>query len=487
MLIYMDVGRGVRHTVVISDIHLTEEVPGDDAWLNYRQRRFFPDDDFAALVTHLLARVGVGDRLELVLDGDVIEFESPRIVDGEHLVESARTEDEAVAMLSGVVRDHAVFFEHVARLAAEGHRVVFVAGNHDVHLALPGVRAALQGAIAKLLPSAEDSARVTVQPWFHQTDDGVHVEHGHQYDAYCSFRNPLRPLDVDGLVVQPTFGTLAFRHMISRMGYFNAYDERSFMLSVPRYLVHWARYYLFTRRSLAVTWFAGALRVFAEVLKSRPGRAVLATVRQQAAIARAAYAQTLALDAKALAAHADLFVEPVDKNPHRVVREMRLDHAALAMVAVAGLVTAAFKPKIGLAMALGAFVVGIVQELVAPRQPARAEYRRVEGVAHAIAKIYGARAVVFGHTHVPHATFEGGIVYANSGSWAPPVEETHGEAPRKPARPVVWLRREDGVQDAPLEGGLYRLVDGRLVPASVITTEEGAAIAESAKTILEPA
>jgi UDP-2,3-diacylglucosamine pyrophosphatase LpxH len=476
----MDRARGVRHTVVISDVHLTEEVPGDDAWLRYRQRRFFPDRDFAVLVRHLLERVvAIGDRLELVLDGDVIEFETPRLVDGQSFADSPRTEEEAVATLSAVVRDHPVFFEHLARVASAGHRVVFVAGNHDVHLALPGVRAALQAAIAKMLPSAEDSANVTVQPWFHQTDDGVHVEHGHQYDAYCSFRDPLRPLDTEGVEVAPTVGSLAFRHMISRMGYFNAYDERSFMLSVPRYLAHWARYYLFTRRSLGITWFAGALKVVAEILKSRPDRALMKTIREQAAIARAAYAQTLALDAKALSAHADLFAEPVDANPHRVVREMRLDHAALAAVAVGGLVTAAFKPKLGLAMMFGAILVGVVQEIIAPHEPAHGEYRRVESVAMSIAKIYNARAIVFGHTHVPHATFEGGVLYANAGSWAPPVEETHAEPPvderetrQKKGRPVVWVRRADGDRDAPLEGGLYRLVDGALVPANVISARE---------------
>jgi UDP-2,3-diacylglucosamine pyrophosphatase LpxH len=485
----MDRARGVRHTVVISDVHLTEEVHGEDEqWLRYRQRRFFPDQDFAALVRHLLERVvGIGDRLELVLDGDVIELESDRVGEGERFVEAARTEDEAVATLAAVVRDHPVFFEHIARLAAAGHRVVFVAGNHDVHLALPAVRAALQATIAKLLPSVEDSANVTVQPWFHQTDDGIHVEHGHQYDAYCSFRDPLRPLDVNGVEVAPTVGSLAFRHMISRMGYFNAYDERSFMLSVPRYLAHWARYYLFTRRSLGITWFAGALKVIAEILKSRPRRAVMKTIREQAAIARAAYAQTLALDARALTAHADLFAEPVDANPHRVVREMRLDHAALAAVAVGGIVTAVFKPKLGLALTLGAILVGVIQEVVAPREPARAEYRRVESVAMSIAKIYGARAVVFGHTHVPHATFDGGVFYANAGSWAPPVEETHAESPAKKGRPVVWVRRADGDKESPLEGGLYRLIDGALVPANVITTREASTIEDVGATLVAAA
>jgi UDP-2,3-diacylglucosamine pyrophosphatase LpxH len=469
-----------RHTVVISDVHLSEAEPGDDAWLRYRQRRFFPDDDFAQLASLMMGRLRDGERLELVFDGDLIEFEGPKVIDGQSRFDDMpRTEIEAVDVLSRIVRDHPVFFTAVARVAAAGHQVVFVAGNHDVQLSFPAVQVTLRRAIAELLPSEPTvGEHVSVQPWFYQTDDRVHVEHGHQYDAYCSFRDPLHPLDVDGREIQPTVGSLAFRHLVSRMGYFNAYDERSFMLSVPRYLAHWARYYLFTRRSLALTWFRGALKVVAEVIRSRPRRQVLATIREQAALARATYAKMLALDAKALARHAELFAEPADEAPHRVVREMRLDHTALAVVGVAGLVTAAFKPRIGLLMALGALVVGVAQEIIAPKQPIHASYRKVDAVASSIAKIYDARAVVFGHTHVPHCSVEDGVVLANAGSWAPGSDET--DTPdattamvqvRRRGRPVVWLRRPEDDPHARVEGGLYRLKDGALVPDSAVVDE----------------
>jgi len=61
-----------RHTFVISDVHLSEAEPGSDAWLRYRQRRFFPDDDFARLASLMMARLREGERLELVFDGDLI-------------------------------------------------------------------------------------------------------------------------------------------------------------------------------------------------------------------------------------------------------------------------------------------------------------------------------------------------------------------------------------------------------------------------------
>ena len=467
------VARGpLRHTVVISDVHLGEaEPPGDDRWLRYRQRQFFPDDEFVQFVELMLSSLSDDDAFELVFDGDLLEFEGPKVIDGVSRFDDApRSEEEAVEMLQRVARDHTRFFGAVARIASIGHRIVFVAGNHDAQLSFPRVQSALLGSIAAQLPPGDEAlARVSIHPWFYQTDDGVHVEHGHQYDAYCSFRDPLRPLDVAGMEIQPTVGSLAFRHLVSRMGYFNAYDDRSFMLSVPRYLLHWVRYYLFTRRSLAYTWLRGALKIMLELVRSRPARSLRATLREQAVIQRAAYAQTLAMDAKALAAHAGLFSEPADASPHRVVRELRLDHTALAAVGLAGLITAAFKPKLGLAMALGALAVGIAQEVIAPRESfsAGAGYRHVDNVARSIAKIYRARAVVFGHTHVPNAQIEDGAIYANAGSWAPTAEDAEMTRPSTKGRPVVWLRRPKDDPDAPMSGGLYRYRNGALVPHTV--------------------
>lgn len=469
--------RPVRHTLVISDVHLSEAEPGDTAWLRYRQRRFFPDAALARLRQIIAHRLGVGDRLEMVFDGDVFEFEAPKVIDGEsRYTDAPRSEEEAVEMMARVMRDHEVFFRAVAGLVADGHHVVFIAGNHDAQLALPVVKERLREWILALVDDADEGrvepSRISIEPWFYQTDDGIHVEHGHQYDAYCSFRDPLRPLDVHGREIQPTVGSLAFRHLASRMGYFNAYDERSFVLSVPRYVGHWVRYYLFSRRSLALTWFLGALRIVSKLLQSRPRAEVLAAVRDQAASSRAAYAKLLALDARALGKHAELFAEPADSDPHRVVRELRLDHAALAVVGVAGLVTAAFKPKLGLFMALGALAAGIAHELIAPRRPMHDEYEEIDDVAHAIAKIYDARAVVFGHTHIPHAEVQDGVIYANSGSWAPPIDETDLESSDPPGKPVIWLRRPDGSRDAKVEGGLYRLKDGALVPDRQVSSAE---------------
>lgn len=466
----------IRHTFVLSDVHLAEAHEGDGAWMRYRKREFFPDEDFRRFVDHALAALGPGDELDLVFGGDVIEFEGPRVVGQEMQFEDRpRTEDDALETLDRVVADHPVFLRAIADVARAGHRVVFVVGNHDVQLTFPRVQERLRAHVAAHLPELtrkEVERRVRIRPWFFQTSDGLHIEHGHQYDAYCSFRDPLRPLEPEGREIHPTVGSVAFRHLISRMGYFNAYDERTFMLSVPRYLLHWARHYLFSRRSLAATWFIGAVRVLKTMLAARPARELASVIRREAAAARAAFAEAHALDRAWIEEHAQLFAEPADDHPHRIVRELRLDNALFAAIAVAGLFVSAFRPRLGLALATSAVTMAIMNAVVGPEFGVASEYQRVEQVARKIAAIYRARAVVFGHTHIPRCEMEDGVLFANTGAWTPdaPSADEDDDAPRSRARPVVWLRRPADDASAPIEGGLYRFGARGLTTEMELTT-----------------
>lgn len=468
----------MRHTVVVSDVHLGEAAPAaptsEADWMFYRQSKFYPDADLRSLVTWIAARLGAADALDFVLDGDVFELEGPRVRDGVDVFdESPRTEEDAIDRTKRIVEAHEGFFAALASLVDLGHRVVFVAGNHDAQLTFAAVQSLVRGAVAeRALENSAALERVRVEPWFYQTRDGLHVEHGHQYDTYCSFRDPLRPLDESGRVVFPTLGSLAFRRVMSRMGHMNAYDERSYMLSFGRYLRHWVRYYLFTRRSMALVFLKGAIQVVRELLRSRPTQPILTIVREQARLARKAYAETLEVDAEALEAHARLFAPPADEHPYRVVQEFHLDNMVLGAIGLAGIVTAAYKPRLGLAMAMGALAAGIAQELLRPRKGTLYEQRRVDRAAREVSRIYGAKAVVFGHTHVPHAEVEDGVFFANTGAWAPQGE---GSEPAPEGRPVVWLRRSGEEEEPSLEGGLYRWREGELRPEVILGEVEEAA------------
>jgi hypothetical protein len=175
-----------------------------------------------------------------------------------------------------------VFVEALARVLADGHTIVLISGNHDVQLTLPEVRAVVRerlvsASLAILAEARKDTprdaieARVAFRAWFHKTPDGIVIEHGNQYDGYCSFRYPMAPFGKDRRAIQPTMGSLAARNLVGRMGYFNPHVESSFMLSTIGYLAHWAHYYLFSRRSLAFAW-AGARPHFPRAHARPPAR-----------------------------------------------------------------------------------------------------------------------------------------------------------------------------------------------------------------------
>src|SRR5262252_9536939 len=134
----------MRHTVVISDVHLCEIERSSGLWMRYRQRPFSPDGAIAEMLSDVLAEVEPGS-LTLVLNGDVFDFDAPRVKDGRSVfVDEPRTPDRAVPHLDAILDDHPVFVAALARLIAERHRIVFVSGNHDVELTLPSVRERLR-------------------------------------------------------------------------------------------------------------------------------------------------------------------------------------------------------------------------------------------------------------------------------------------------------------------------------------------------------
>src|SRR5262249_22288982 len=135
--------------------------------------------------------------------------------------------------------------------------------------------------------TADERGRIAFRAWFHLGPDGILVEHGHMYDARCSFRSPVSPFAREG-EIEPSFGSLVARLIVARLGTLNPHDDRSFMLGTLGTLRHWARHYLFTRRSIAAIWIAGVARVLL-TLRPRPIRDARAhRVRRRADLREAA-------------------------------------------------------------------------------------------------------------------------------------------------------------------------------------------------------
>lgn len=440
-----------RHVVVLSDLHLWQTTDGDELWMRYRHRRFRPDPQLAMLFALLGEHIPPGE-LELVLNGDIFDFDVPPIHEGQPTpARSPRREPEAVARLRQILADHTEFLLALARLLLLRHRVIFVIGNHDLPLHFAAVQdllrqqllSACRGLDTSFGESEEAalSACIEFHPWFYRSPLGIHIEHGHQYDPYCSVGDPVWPFHVDGSLYN-TVGTLVLEHLIGRLGYFNPNVESSFLLTTRKYLEHWLRYYWRSPRSLMRTFFFGALRILYELLAENglAGRGP----------------RLPELQSPAEAAHSSLFAH---WDVRATLRILCLDRMLLGLGLLCAAGAAWFSTLFGCILALS--VVGLYRHIYPQRSYEPAEvFIESQKLARRIARLYGVRAVVFGHSHEASGLYENGVFYGNSGTWAPMHADIECTTDLDPSRPVIWLRDEQGR----LQGGLYGFHAGRLHP-----------------------
>ena len=222
-----------KRTLIVSDVHLSQthpDIPSDPMWMRYRRADLHPDAEFAALVDHALADFE-GDAIELVFNGDVLDFDAPWVKDGQSSFEEFPVDDAGcAAQAERILSDHPGWFRAVARLLLAGHRVLFLSGNHDVELYWPGARAAIREhlvvlcrneAVAAPRVTPEEIAtsideRVRFRAWFHVTEDLIYLEHGSQYDIFNGVPWPMMPVGKKRDWVHPVMGKLAFKRTGSR-------------------------------------------------------------------------------------------------------------------------------------------------------------------------------------------------------------------------------------------------------------------------------
>lgn len=446
-----------RHTIVVSDVHLSQAHPPDEAdpfWMRYRRSDYHPDAEFEAFVARLLEACN-GEPIEVVFNGDVLDFDAPLVKDGTSTFDEFPLDDAGCAeQLRRIVADHPRFFGAAARLLAEGHRVIFMSGNHDLELYWPGVRTALReelrSAAEALSPSSDLSdleERVRFRAWFHVTEDKVYLEHGSQYDHLNGVPDPMAPVIADGSWLHPVAGKLAFKRTGSRMGYFNPYYEETFYMGASGYLRHFAANYMFSKRHIVRTWMSGALSTVGEILRHRRrGEHEL----PPASIERA-MRETGASREAVLATHA-LRVPSGERTMIPILRELWLDRIGLAgvVVVVASLAFAVASVTVA-AVVTGVLVAAFVAyEVVTPKPDIRT-YDSAPATVRQLFEIHGVKAMCMGHTHRPVGSWEGARFWGNSGSWCPAFVDRECTQPVLDGRPFLWLT----VDDVSVWGGLH--------------------------------
>ncbi|MBI5491002.1 MAG: metallophosphoesterase [Deltaproteobacteria bacterium] len=420
--------------LVVSDLHLADVEDNPDGWKAYKSSRYLFDDEFDRLVRRFVAEAEGGDRLALVLNGDIFDFDVVTAVPEKppwpvRRFERRRgldaTAEKSVWKLERMLEHHPRFLATLAGFVADGHELIYVLGNHDREFHFPEVRRALVAALERRAAAAGRSLaidRVLFRPWFHYVRDEIYIEHGHQYDMYTTFRHQLWPtVERRG---KPTLalpmGNLSNRYLMTRMGYFNPHAS-DYILNAFRYLVHWLRYYAFSRRSLVVSWFWGSLVVMVMLFRTKK-RLLFPPPEHAERLAEVAGEYGLGLDD--LRALGQLQRKPITSRMFRLFRELWLDRVLIALAMCSGTVALALLPVplwAKLMVPLSTFpLLYFIYEQLAEGETIFTLEQEIPERARAVARMLPARVVTFGHTHKPRLIPLGEtLVFVDTGAWAP--------------------------------------------------------------------
>jgi len=354
----------MRDVLVVSDVHLAPLARSAGAWMAYRRPERAVDAHLAAAIDRAVTQAG-GRGIDVVLGGDFLDLDAP-LEDAPDL--DARAEPGALHATLATLRDHPIVFLELARSISRGARVVFVPGNHDAQLAFPAVRLAVAQALG--VPYGDDR-RLRFAAWFHRVD-GVHVEHGHVYDPFCTMSRLHPALDACGTArLEPTLGTVGTRAVGELLGLVNPYG------------------------SDPLKDVSGRLDRVAGSLVGSPHEDYLA--RSAAIVRDLAGVET---DAGARAVSDDRWLRSVSGQTGADLGKVALHRYRWASKASAGdLADAALDPAYGYD---------------------RDTDERLRGAMGWIGRLHQADVVVMGHTHRAFAERRpDGRAHANSGTWAP--------------------------------------------------------------------
>ncbi len=210
-----DVVTGQANILVISDLHLGEEI----------RPEVHNAEDFEQLgrelcnfVEHYANNPRNGRPWRLIINGDMVDFlgvcvlpsdvgEVRGLMHDDHVWGLGTSARAALLKMNMVLDRHGGVFEALAHFVGQGNQLEVVVGNHDAEFVWPQVQEAFIEAIVTKWAGSERSlhdgmrtadqvrAAVRFHEWFYFEEGTVWCEHGHQYDAYCSVDLVLDPRD----------------------------------------------------------------------------------------------------------------------------------------------------------------------------------------------------------------------------------------------------------------------------------------------------
>jgi UDP-2,3-diacylglucosamine pyrophosphatase LpxH len=437
--------------LVFSDVHLGSDLndgPGAGA-----RRTATIDSDLVALVAHYRRETPPADRWRIVVAGDFIDFVGIAVGAGADLVETELTEEErrhglgsaldhARLKLRRVSERHADVFAELGAFVADGHALTMVHGNHDIDFHWDAVKDDFRSALlayakalrAEPLDEAAFLERIEFNPWFFYREGVAYIEHGHQYDPFCSTALVMAPLSpFDPRRVVRGFSDVLLRFVVRQTRGMKEHGHEH--LGMIDYVTFGLKLGVSGMLSLAVRF----VRAIRELFRLRS-----AYVSEAAAVLRAEHERRVQKLCEAMRIGRDridallaLQAPPITSSIAGIMASVLLDRLALAMLSmlvVVGLAIGGVLHGYGLFSLLGVLAAWSLlhRRLVRSRQIDPAE--QMQQRASQLAVLFPAAFVVMGHTHIPVQAQSGEATYINVGSWAEEEETEASATPYRAAR-----------------------------------------------------
>lgn len=450
-------------TAVISDLHLCEEEPPHpkyDLWKKYKSRQFFFDQEFAKFLDYLVEK-SQGKSIELVLNGDIFDFDSCVTIPENPVFEVTwleekrglhPQEEKSTFKVKKILGDHLEWVRALSKFVRSGNRAIFVIGNHDLELHFPNVQRAIVAALE--LPDDKQHL-VRFCEWFYISNSDTHIEHGNQYDPYCMAQDPVNPFieRFNRIEVRVPFGNLATRYLINGMGFFNPHLDTNYIMSLREYFVFFFRYMARAQPLLMVTYlWSATVTLFQSFLdRLRPPITDALTIEDRIEnIAKKSNATP-----RMVRELKELFVAPAASYPSIIMRELWLDRAAMVVVALVlfyllflqidRILDISVYWVFGGFLLLVPFFVFYSRSITSDVHEFKEPRDRILSLTGLITKV---SRVIYGHTHIVRHEVIGAIEHLNSGTWSPAFLDIECQKPVGQKTFILIEPTPEGVREA---------------------------------------
>jgi UDP-2,3-diacylglucosamine pyrophosphatase LpxH len=411
------------NTIIVSDLHLTEAQHNSrhPLWMAYKRKEFFIDNEFAYFLDYL--NQNISDKIELVLNGDTFDFDLVLALPGINVdwlsKKRGLSSEEWMSLfkIETIIFDHPIWFNAIKKFIANGNKVIFIVGNHDVELYWPSV----QKRICEIL----ETNSIIFCNSFYISGNNTYITHGHQFDPTCVVKDSVNPLiNINGKpIVRIPFGNLATKYMLNGIGWLNPHCHKNYIKDTVEYFKLFAKY-LSEQPLMLWSWFWSAAITLVISLRDHLKPAMIDPLMVEEKVAQIAE-QSNATPAMVRKLNA-LQVPSACSNPINVLRELWLDRGLILL----GLLFVAWQIilHINIATHISMLWFFIPFAILLPSLMVYSSSIKskvfdspllTEERAELIVKITGVKNVVMAHTHMPECCSIGAVQYINTGSWAP--------------------------------------------------------------------